>query len=471
MTDKDISLLVKHYQEARKSGKSLYLDADEFSDLADYFDQEDDLDAVREIVNMGLAIHPGNTSLLVKKATLATYDEEYEQALALLNHLSEYDFDLYMVRIECYLQLGRYADAFRCSEELLEKEDEEPLDNVFAELGFLHMEADCFKEGVSYFQESLKYDPENIDVLADLSYAYEMLGNFDAAVETTNRILDIEPYTYEAWVNLGKLYSLNEEFEKAIDAFDFALTINDSDNIVLKLKAHCLSLSGRAEEAIEDFNSLLQNDPEDTSIYFLLFECYESLEMHEEALSCLKKYEAIEGETADLLAKEAYICLAQGDWERAMSIVRKGMEQTPDSLDFSLIGGEIEFQQRNYKEAEHYYLGVYDRNQDNFQLIEKLAMVYIKMEDYRQAVLYTEKLLELEPDNLGVKQKLALLYFELGDEKGFNTILNQFSDKELMTLFELIYTPQLPNSFNRNMLIAYLNKAREARTLFKNLKY
>ena len=100
-----------------------------------------------------------------------------------------------------------------------------------------------------------------------------------------------------------------------------------------------------------------------------------------------------------------------------------------------------------------------------------MAVICIKEEDYSQAAFYTENLLELDPDNMGVKERLALLYFEMDDKEQFNNVLDQFTDKELLNLFKLIYTPENPNYFDRDMLIAYLNRARETRTLFKNLKY
>lgn len=471
MPDKDISALVKRYEQAIESGKSPYFDADEFSELADYFDQQDDLDTAREIIDSGLAIHPGNTPLLIKKAKIIVYDNDYQEALELLDTITEYDFDLYLLKIECYLQLEQYKNAFNLSEELLEKEDDEPLDNVFAELGFLHVEADCFKEAVLYFQESLKYNPDNIEVLSDLAYAHEMLGDFEAAISSTNSILDIEPYTYEAWVNLGKLYSLKEEFEKAIDAFDFALTINDSDSNLLKMKAHCLSLCERAGEAISIFKDLLEADPSDTAIYFLLAECYESLEMYDEALSNLEEYRKIEGNTDEVLSKQAYLYLERNEYLKALSIVEKGLESKPYSLDLNMIAGEIEFRRQRYKEAELYYLSIYPTNKENFHLVDRLAIVCIKEEDYQQAAYYTEELLDIDPNNLAVKQRLALLYFEIGDKTHFNTILDQFTDSELLSLFELIYTPQSSGPLDRDILISYLNKAREARTLFKNLKY
>jgi len=471
MSEKDITPLINRYEQALHSGKTPYFDADEFGELADYYDSVEDLGAVRKIIDTGLSIHPGNTSLLVKKAKLAVYDGDYEKALNVLQSSTEYDFDLYLLKIECHLQLGEYTDAFRLSEELLEKEDNEPTDHVLAELGFLYVEADYFKEAALYFEESLKYNPENIDVLSDLAYSYEMLGDYDNAIVTTNKILDIESYTYEAWVNLGKLHSLKEEFEKAIDAFDFALTINESDLNILKLKAHCLTLSGRAEEAIEIFTNLLSIDPEDTSTLLLLAECYQSLEMYDEAIENLGRYQSIEGNTEELLSKQAYLYLQKGDLRLATSIVEKGLEENPFSTDMNMIAGEIALKRGEFDNAENYYLSIYIENEEDFQLLDRLAIANIKKEDYQQAAYYSEKMLSLDPANLAVKERLALLYFEIDNKDEFNKILDQFSDSELLSLFSLIYTPQTPDYFDREMLISYLNKAREARTLFKNMKY
>lgn len=471
MAEKNISTLVKRYEEAQESGKNAYFDADEFSELADYYDGLEDLETARTIINSGLAIHPGNTPLLVKKAKLAVYDGEYDKALQLLQSSTEYDFDLYLLRIECHLQLGQYEKAYRLSEELLEKEEDESIDNIFAELGFLHVEADCFKEAILYFEESLKANAGNIDVLSDLAYAYEMVGNIDEAIATTNKILDLEPYTYEAWINLGKLYSMNEDYERAIDAFDFALTVNDADSNIIKLKAHCLSLSGRAMEAIDIFNDLLLSNPDDTSICFLLAECYQSLEMYDEALASLDLYEMLDSESEELFAKRAHLYLLKDDYDKATLAIQKGLEKSPDSLDLRMVSAEVAFKQGLYDMAKNIYLKLYEFNRDDFFLIDKLAIVSIKSEDYREAASYTEKLLDMDPNNMSIKVRLALLYFEIDDKDEFNAILDQFTDKELSSLFQLIYTPQSSNYFDRDMLISYLNKARETRTLFKNLKY
>ena len=53
--DMDISGLIDKYEDMLYSGKRVYLDADEFEVLFDYYDSIDDIDSAKEIIVSGLA--------------------------------------------------------------------------------------------------------------------------------------------------------------------------------------------------------------------------------------------------------------------------------------------------------------------------------------------------------------------------------------------------------------------------------
>lgn len=469
---KELQELIQRYEQTLAENKSVYFDADQFSDIAEFYDQVGDIEAARDLLEIALKIHPESDSLLLKKAKIHVYDSEYEEALHLLNIVfSGYDYDLYMVKIECFLQLDRYEDAIDLVSEILDNEENEDFHTVLADLGFLYIEADCFTEAITFFEQSLNIQPNNLDVLSDLSYAYEMQGNFDKAVLYTNQMLDIDSYNYDAWINLGKLYSMQEEYAKAVDAFDFAITINDSDINMIKLRAHCLSLSNRAMEAMLIFKDLLKRDPKDATLYLLLCECYASLELYCEALECLTKYEEIEGETIELVLKKASLFYQMNKLQQALAIIDQALAKYGKQLDLLILSGDIKMASNNSTEAEQDFKTAYSLESDNFEVVDKLAIVSISLEKYDEAVKYTEELLLMEPENMHIRQRLALLFFEIDDKDNFDAALDSFSDEELMEFFELFYHPQRPELFDRELLIASLDEARKFRTLFKNLKY
>ena len=472
MNEKDISGLLKRYGQMLESGKSIYFDAEEFDELAEYYDMLDDIDTAKKIVEDGLKIHPGNQSLLIKSAKFIVYSGEYKQALEYLNRtFSEYDFDLYLLKIECLLHLDSYDEANLLTQQILDDEEMEE-DIIFSELGFLYAEADYYDDAIQFFEQSLAHKPANMEVLTDLSYSYEMCNNFSKAVEITNRILDIDPYSYESWVNLGKLYSLQDEYEKAVDAFDFALTIDDSDIDVFKLKAHCLSLCGRVEEAVTVFNECIEQNPEDESVYYSLSECYFSLEQYNEMLYCLDKYEDIHGQTAEVFAKKALAYMQREEMELVHSSLDSGMSINPESEDLNIVAGEFYFRLGEFSKGEFFFLKAYDKTKNNETMLDRLSLISISNNDVSKAIEYTERLIFFNSSSM-VKTRLALLYFEADDKQKFNLYLDSFDDEELRALVKLFFSEEEfdISSITRNVLINKLNEARECRQLFKNIAY
>lgn len=472
MGEKNISDLILRYEAMEASGKTVYFDPDEFDDLAEYYESYDDIDMALKVVAAGLQIHPLNESLLLKRGKYFLYEEKYEDALAFFKvHFSYYSFDLYLLKIECYLQLGMYAESYQIAKEMLADKSLD-MGEALSELGFLYLGADYYNEAILYLDKSLEYiEDDRIDVLNDLAYAYEMKGDFESAIKTVDRLLDEDPYSYDTWINLGKLHSIQENFERAIDAFDFALTINDEDETVLKLKAHCLLLIGRVDEAINIFKDSIEKSPEDTHLYIALSECYMHLDDYESMLQIVEDGEKVDPLNPMLQAKKAIAFLYKGEVDEALSIVLENLKTDPLSLELNSLAGDVFFAKENYLEAKKYIEIVLNEEPDNPKALEKLASIYIMDADFQAAIDCLEKILELSPSLASPKRKLVLLYFEVGDKDKFLSYLEMISDEDLYDIYNLFYEDFDPKSLSRDELISRLSEARECRILFKNLKY
>lgn len=232
-----------------------------------------------------------------------------------------------------------------------------------------------------------------------------------------------------------------------------------------------MSLSGRAEEASIIFKDLLDLTPDDSSIYFLLAECYCSLYFYDEALEYLNKYQELEGNSLEVLLKKVSIYIDREEYDIALNMLLESYEDYQNSADVNLFIGEIKYKQELLEEAETYYLKAYMQNDNNTQVVDRLAVINIKNGNYSEALKYTNILLDLEPYSLAAKQRMALLYFELDNSKEFENLLDTFSDGELYSLFNLIYDKDQYDGLNRELLIKFLKEARECRILFKYLKH
>lgn len=471
MEERDITDLLLRYEQMLLTGKSVYFDADEYDDLAEYYDKTDDIEAARGIVDLGLSIHPDNESLMLKYGKYLIYDAKYTTALHYLNsHFSSYDFELNLLKIECLLHLDLYAEAYQLTAEILSDEDTD-LDVILSELGFLYVEAEYYDEAILYFEKSLEYDSGNMEVLNDLAYAYEVKSDFASAIIVCNQILDIDPYSIDSWVTLGKLYSLEEDFEKAINAFDFALALDESNINIQKLKAHCLLLSNRTEEAIDMLKECIRMSPEESLLYLSLAECYMSLEKYGDVLNAILAYEEQVGETAESMAKKAHVYLLQGEIDEAVELIDKALSADSDSFDVNMIAGEVYLKLNIPSGAEIFYKKALTlREEGAEEVLEKLVSVYLRKYELLNAIECQQKLFEMT-ESVVAHEKLALLYMEVGDKENFQSCIDSFDDESLLSIFSVFYPNDTSKTFDRESLLLRLNEAYECRLLYKNIKY
>lgn len=471
----DIDALIQKYRQMRALGKKIYLDADEFAALADYFHSIEEHDEADEIVSQGLLIHPGNQDLLMLQVKSLVYNEQYEEAYRFLLHFGyEDDIDLKLLMIECLMNLGKEEEAdYIIAKTLQDDELDDDFYFFITEIGFLYNDVDDFDHAIYFLEQSMELEEANPDVLIDLAYAYEMKGDFAKAIEYNNKLLDIDPYSFDGWVNIGKLYSMDAQYEKAVDAFDFALTINGDDFATLKMKALSLYLNDNTQEAIRIFEQCFKEFPDDESLYDSLVEGYEAMEQYDRVMHLLDRKEQKFGPRGIML-RRASSYATQENYAAAEALFKLVPEEDKDTLQYYMLEGELAFNRNDLLAAETAYMKASLASPDNDLVIDRLANVSVAREKYPQAVEYLTRLLELDPNFPTAKSRLAFIRFEMGAKEPFDKIMEQFSDEELLDLLSLITNlddEEDAASWSRQKILLRLNEARENRVLFRNIKY
>ncbi len=472
--DLDITELVERYEQMRALGKSMYLDADEFSLLIDYYAEMGDMDEAEALIDQGLKMHPGSSEIMTQYAKKLVFAERYEEAYSYLQHISDDDnIDLALLKIETLYHLDRDDEAEAMVDRVLKQDiSVEDLFTFVSELGYIYNDLDKFESANLFLEQALSLDPSNVDVLIDLAYANEMSGDFEKAIEYNNRLLDVDPYSFEGWANIGKLYSMNEQYDKAVDAFDFALTINEGDVSVLKMKALSLYLNENVEEAIRIFEDCLRQSPDDESLYDSLLEGYEAMEQYDRMLDVISRKEEKFG-SKGILARKAHVYLLKQDYDKALQIYQQIPEDERDNFEFYMLEGELMFYHGDFAASETAYMKAALFMPDNETVIDRLANVSVARDKYEQAAEYLEQLLEIDPDYPSAKSRLAFIRFEIGDKEPFDKIAEQLSDEDLRVLLTLISNVDNEDysALSRADLLKRLNELRENRVLYKNIKY
>jgi tetratricopeptide (TPR) repeat protein len=267
----------------------MYFDADEISDLIDFFDEAEDVEHYEKVLALGQRLHPDNADIKLRSCRSLIYNEHFEEALNLINQLDidgENHLELTLMRLECFCYTERTEEVAAYVEK--QRATQPPyLENIYEYLA--PIVNGLKSDGVSgyactFIRQGATLFPRNMTIKEELCYLLEMEDNCEGAVAVCKELLDHDPYSIDYWYMQGRLYLSLNEFEKAIDSFDFALTCDDSEGEIKLLKAYSLYKLESYEKAINIYRDLI-DDPEDdtydSSALPLMAECYMHLGEYE----------------------------------------------------------------------------------------------------------------------------------------------------------------------------------------------
>lgn len=452
MKKEDISRLLQRYLSARDIGKEPYFDADELSELLDSFEESEDYQYYGEVLALGLKLHPGNIDIKIRQGRFHVYNEEYDEAIALIDSIAETDNqDLDLIRLECYCMLNQYDKIIEYTEQLIE-DDCDYLETVFEYIVPLLNDMDMVDEANDYMKRGIDLFPDNLLLKDELCYTLEVEGKFEEAINVCNEMIDKDPYSYDNWFTLGRLYSFNNEFDKAIEAFDFALTCDDTDPELKVLKAYCHYMNENYEKALEVYLEVVNNPdkkkkkfPMSDRIIALMAECYMKLEDYEGAYNILKD---IIGKN-NSLESSTYInyirCCTETERDReASKMLMRAVTLFPTDIRILSVlaltyveNGEdelaIETTERLFalldKDKEH------NSPEDYDSLLNAAQFLYMKG-DMEKALKYYNKILEIRPSTPFIHLHMAMAYLELGDVKHFRKHFSRTSHQDMINYLE-----------------------------------
>ena len=278
--------LLEMYERQKKKRKSIYLDAEDFADIADYYLGNDMPLAAMEAVDMGLAIHQGSDVLLIMKSAVYIYQFQFKEAEALLAELDESNTDvLYQL---AQLQYAYYLDTEKAEEmwrQWLQMDCEnEGSSDEYRRENYIHIistlavlrdphsspekrraDVDALVRWVREYIDTFKpLGKSDSDLqLADICRENELP---DLLVEVLSQVLEERPYLPKGWSTLALAHYILMDFEQALDACAFALAINPNDMDALLTKAYAVYEVGDREGAKPIFKEYVDKGGEAVQI-------------------------------------------------------------------------------------------------------------------------------------------------------------------------------------------------------------
>lgn len=417
--------LLAKYESMAESHAPTYFDAEELTDIAEYYASLNREEESEAAVDMALRLHPGNTDALVFKArSLAIRGKikEAYQIAALIEDPS--DREVKFLKADLLLEEQRTAEADAVYKELAETENYST--NILIDITLAYLDTNQ-KEYASKWLNVLRdrgVNEENSRRFRDLWCDFCITFNEPKkAIKAYQLTLDESPYSIPHWNGLARCYLQLDNLPLAHESVDFALAIDEHNKEALEVKGFCHLQGEEYEAAIHIYLRLMESETDRSRLFTPLVKCYIETEQISKALETCRLWLKECKQITDYERSEIYCYIAMCYCDLANPM--EGIKYIDASLDLNPFSRPALIQ----KGMLHLQLFEDDRAEKAFEkarlLTPKEEMsdtlyaildCYFCLSRYEQAIEQCETIIKKYPDNRREAYMItANAYYQLND--------------------------------------------------------
>jgi tetratricopeptide (TPR) repeat protein len=336
--DADTVDLIRRYEAAVKQRSKDYFDEEEFEAIIDHYLSINKSGEAITAADRASRQYPYSTDLKLRYADILIVKSDASLALQILQtveQMGECNSDVLFLKGRAHIKLGNFSAANECFEKGWTAEDgsEEKEWICFVAAGDW-IEVKEYKLAIHYFKKILDRNPEHEQVLNDIAYCYDRLGDTQTAIQRYNDCIAVNPFSDAAWYNLGNLHNHHERYEEALQAFDFAIASNPQNSSALYNRGATLVELERFKEAIESFNEYLQFDLNNVQALCSIAECYEHIKAPAKALKYYTTALKIDPEYADAYYGKGLLMMEKTHYEVALECLHRALCINPANAEY-----------------------------------------------------------------------------------------------------------------------------------------
>ena len=273
---------LKSFEESFKSGHPIYLDADDLTDIIDYYnlmhkDQEADKTA-----DYALSLFPDAPGPITYKVRKCIDMDDIIGAEKYIDRFSEKSIDYYFIKAEIHLAKNEPEMADMLFEEALDMAEDEELDCCILDATNIFVDYNYFDMGDKWIQ---RVENKNTDDYIELKVKIlSSFGEIEKVEALLNKAIDKNPYEHKYWNMMSCAQLINDKVSDALTSSEYSLAVTPDNPHGLMCKAQALTKLYQYNEAINYYLAYIAKYNYDPNGYVQLGYCFMSLSKNAEAL-------------------------------------------------------------------------------------------------------------------------------------------------------------------------------------------
>ena len=409
--------------------------------------------------NRALKIEPKYTDALIEKSDILHNLKRYEEVLHVANlYLKLKPFSTKqnpkkLIQNRILFQMSaalfnsrKYEEALQCFNEYLAIVP----DNKYALMYKGHCLESLKKipDAIDAYNDSLKIDSEQADVLSSKASVLWDSGRFVQALLCLEKAIRIQPTFFMAHYLKVYFFSDNEDNSDIVEeAYQQALQNESKDIADVFHKAKLMIMLDQRKQAIELLDEILEKEPKDPKALELKSKTFREQGKYDDAILICDRILELFPNQIGTLADKGLNFASKEDYEKAIKIYNKALQIEPKNHRILLSKGVALTSIGYFERAiQTCFNVIIEQNPVDSEAIYRKGQAFLKQKKFNKALDCQSEVIEINPDFYGSYFERGNCFYELGR---YEEAINEYHISKSLAPKKIVINKRLSSAYEK----------------------
>lgn len=350
--------ILAEYESGDGQGGGTFLDADDLTDIADYYNSMGDKTKANEAITTALDSFPGAAGPLMFKAREALQQEDLQTACDCAEQMDDKTgVDYCYLQAEILIAQDMIDEADKQLGDYYDNIDDDTAEDFILDVAEMYIDYGVFDKAHQWL--TLIDDNDEPEYKELLAKALVGMDRADEGIKLFEELIDQNPYSKSYWTSLATAQMNNEDYAEAIESCDYAIAIDPEDPTPIITKGNCLFNMENYEEALKYFLRFCKLSPDNDGGELNVGTCLVNLSRYGEAIDHLKRAEQLAGNNSANLPyiyqEMAFAYNANEQNGEALRYIALAEQMDFDHTDLDILKGHVMLAEGKFMQAQSIY--------------------------------------------------------------------------------------------------------------------